>query len=117
MESFAGFNSALQRIHFNENYVESDKYPDATFQGKIIEDFDLTKDGTYSVRAKGNFTLHGVAQERIMKSDLTVKDGKINIYCAFTVPLGDHNITIPKVVKDKLNSDINVQVNCLLEPH
>lgn len=116
MESFEGFNSALQKEHFNENYIESSKYPEAIFNGKIIEDADLTKDGSYSVRAKGNFTIHGVSQERIIKSDVAVKNGKINVQSAFTVLLEDHNIPIPKVVKDKLSSEINVQINCKLEP-
>ena len=116
METFDGFNSSLQKEHFNENYIESHKFPEASFSGKIIEDVDLTKDGTYAVRAKGNFTIHGVSQERIIKSDVTVKNGKINIQSAFSVLLEDHNIPIPKVVKDKLSSEINVQVNCQLEP-
>jgi hypothetical protein len=115
MESFQGFNSALQKEHFNENYIESDKYPDASFSGKIIEDTDFTKDGSYAVRAKGNFTVHGISQERIVRSDMVVKDGKINIHSAFTVMLSDHNIPIPKVVKDKLANEIKVDVNCLLE--
>ena len=116
METFEGFNSALQREHFNENYIETSIYPEATFSGKIIEDVDLTKDGNYTVRAKGNFTIHGIAQERIIKSDVVVKNGKMNIKSAFTVLLADHNIPIPKVVKDKLSSEINVLVNCQLEP-
>ena len=55
MRSFQGFNSPLQKEHFNENYVESDKFPDASFKGKVIEDVDLSKDGTYEVRAKANW--------------------------------------------------------------
>ncbi|WP_018616118.1 YceI family protein [Segetibacter koreensis] len=116
MESFDGFNSSLQKEHFNENYIESSKFPEATFNGKIIEDVDLTKDGNYTIRAKGNFTVHGISQERIIKSDVAVKNGKINIESAFSVLLDDHNIPIPKVVKDKLSSEINVKVNCELEP-
>jgi hypothetical protein len=116
MQTFNGFNSALQKEHFNENYIESNKFPEASFSGKIIEDVDLLKEGTYSVRAKGEFAIHGVSQERIIKSEVTVKDGKIFIKTAFSVLLGDHNIPIPKVVKDKLNSEIDVQVTCLLEP-
>src|SRR5438128_363339 len=52
MSSFQGFNSPLQREHFNENYMETPKYPEAQFQGKIIEDVDISKDGEYEVRAK-----------------------------------------------------------------
>ena len=52
----------MQKEHFNENYLESDKYPDATFAGKIIEDVDFTKNNTITVRAKGILTIHGVPQ-------------------------------------------------------
>jgi hypothetical protein len=108
--SFSGFNSPLQREHFNENYMESVQYPNASFSGKIIEDIDFTKDGTYTIRAKGNLLIHGIVQERIIKSDLVVKDGKINILSNFTVLLVDHNIPIPKVVHEKLASEIKVEV-------
>ncbi len=115
MESFEGFNSSLQKVHFNENYIESEKFPEAIFSGKIIEDVDLSADGAYTVRAKGSFALHGISMERIIKSDVTVKNNRININSTFTVLLEDHNIPIPKVVKDKLSSEINVKVNCQLE--
>ncbi len=110
INSFTGFNSPLQREHFNENYMESVQYPSASFSGKIIEDIDFTKDGSYTIRAKGNLLIHGVVQERIIKSDLVVKDGKINISSNFTVLLVDHNIPIPKVVHEKLASEIKVEV-------
>jgi polyisoprenoid-binding protein YceI len=110
ISSFEGFNSTLQKEHFNENYLESNKYPDASFSGKIIEDVDFTKDGTYTVRAKGNFTIHGISQERIIKSEMTIKSGAISIHSNFTVLLADHNIPIPKVVHEKLASEIKVEV-------
>lgn len=110
MNSFKGFNSLLQKEHFNENYMESDKFPYAAFEGKLIEDIDYSKQGTYNVRAKGNFTVHGVTQERIIKVDLTIKDKSISVRSTFTVLLADHNITIPKVVHEKLASEIKVDV-------
>ena len=58
-----GFNSPLQQEHFYENYIEADKYPVSTFEGKIIEQVDFTQNGDYTVRAKGKLTIHGVAQE------------------------------------------------------
>ena len=108
--SFEGFNSALQRIHFNENYLESDKYPKSTFSGKIIEQVDFTKDGEYVVRTKGKLTIHGVEQERIIKSNVTVKNGELNLKANFTVPLADHNITIPRIVYQKIAEEIYVEV-------
>ena len=110
INSFSGFNSPLQKEHFNENYLESVKYPVATFSGKIIEDIDFTINGTYSVRAKGNLSIHNVVQERIIKSDLVVKNGLISIKSNFTILLADHNIAIPKVVHEKLASEIKVEV-------
>ena len=110
INSFKGFNSPLQKEHFNENYMESQIYPDASFSGKIIEDLDLSKDGTYTVRAKGNLTIHGVAQERIIKTEMTVNNGTVSLKANFTVLLSDHNIPIPKVVHEKLASEIKVEV-------
>ena len=60
IRTFKGFNSALQQEHFNEKYLESERYPEATFVGKIIEDIDLTIDGKYELRAKGKLNIHGV---------------------------------------------------------
>ena len=110
INSFTGFNSPLQKEHFNENYMESVQYPNASFSGRIIEDIDLSKDGSYSVRAKGNLTIHGVTQERIIKCDLVVKEGKVSVKASFTVLLAEHNILIPKVVHEKLASEIKVEV-------
>lgn len=110
MASFNGFNSPLQKEHFNENYIESSKYPDATFTGKIIEDLDFSKNGTYTVRAKGMLTVHGVSQERIIKSELVIRGKQLTITAAFSVLLADHNITIPKVVHEKLASAIKVDI-------
>jgi polyisoprenoid-binding protein YceI len=108
MLSFKGFNSELQREHFNEKYLESERFPTASFSGKIIEDLDLTKDGTYEVRAKGDLEIHGVKQTRIIKSKLTVSKGKVSIDTNFTVPLSDHNIMIPKIVGQKIATEIEV---------
>lgn len=115
MNSFRGFNSPLQQEHFNENYVETGNYPDASFSGKIIEDDDLTKDGDYIVRAKGLLTVHGVSQERIIKSNLNVKQGKMKLNTSFTVLLADHNIKIPRIVSEKLSAEIKVDVQAFLE--
>lgn len=110
IKSFKGFNSPLQQEHFNENYLESNKFPVASFEGKIIEDIDFTKDGVYTVRSKGNLSIHGVVQERIIKSELTIKNNRLSIKSAFTVLLADYNIPIPKVVNEKLASEIKVDI-------
>ncbi len=116
ISSFEGFNSGLQRIHFNENYLESAVYPEASFKGKIIEDIDFKKDGRYEIRAKGNLNIHGIEQERIIKSELIIRQGKMYINTAFTVTLPDHNIPIPRIVKDKLAQEIKVEIKANLDP-
>jgi hypothetical protein len=114
MESFEGFNSSLQREHFNEKYLESEKYPVAKFTGKIIEDVNFSAEGTYDVRAKGVLNIHNVEQERIIKSTITIFKGTIAIKARFNVFLNDHNIRVPKVVHEKIASEIDVYVETIL---
>lgn len=113
-KTFSGFNSPLQEEHYTENYLESNKFPDATFSGKIIEDIDFTKDGNYTVRAKGILNIHGQPKERILKCEITLKNGIIHVQSNFTVLLSEHNIPIPKVVHEKLASEIKVEVKAEL---
>ena len=115
ISSFEGFNSGLQRTHFNENYMQSAIYPEASFKGKIIEDVDFTKDGRFEIRAKGVLNIHGVEQERIIKTDLIIRRGKLYIQSNFTVQLPDHNIPIPRIVKDKLAQEIKLEIRATLE--
>ncbi len=110
VKSFDGFNGPLQKEHFNENYMETDKYPAASFSGRIIEEDDFTKDGTYNLRAKGKFSIHGVEQERILQGDITTKNGIMKLVCIFTVLLSEHEIKIPRIVHEKLASEIDVTV-------
>lgn len=117
IKSFEGFNSALQKEHFLENYMEEEKYQKGTFKGKIIEDISASANGTFSVRAKGVFNIHGVDKEKIVKVKITVKDNTVDIDANFEVALADHNINIPKMVNQKIGSVITVQVKALLKPH
>ena len=79
VQGFQGFNSALQREHFNENYMESDGFPEATFTGKIIENVDLTVPGEHKVRVKGMLTIPGIGKERIIPGKLIVKNNGIDL--------------------------------------
>ena len=109
VKSFKGFNSALQREHFNEKYMESEKFPKASFSGKIIEHVDFSKDGTYDIRAKGDLDIHGIKQTRIIKGKITINKGSLLVNAQFTVPLSDHNISIPSIVSQKIATEIQVQ--------
>ncbi len=111
IRSFEGFNSPLQKEHFNENYMQSEQFPEASFSGKIIETIDYSVKGKYTIRAKGKLMVHGVEQERIIKSEIEVTGNSIRISSEFSVLLSDHNIPIPRVVKEKLANEIHVSIN------
>ena len=112
--SFTGFNNGLQRQHFYENYLEASKYPDASFSGRIIEFIDLSKPGTYQVRAKGQLTIHGRSKERIIKVELISTGKEINAKAQFMVPLIDHQIEVPKIVNQKIAEEISVTIKATL---
>ena len=114
--SFQGFNSPLQRTHFNEDYMESNRYPNSTFKGKIIEELDLNKPGNYTIRAKGILTIHGVDYNRIIRCNLNVTNKQIEVNSSFTVFLDDHNISIPSIVNQKIAEEISVEVSLILKP-
>lgn len=108
------FKKALMEEHFNENYIESEKFPKATFKGNIadISKVNFTADGSYPVTVSGDLTLHGVTQKVTSIGTISVKAGKINASSKFNAKPSDYNITIPKLVKDNISETIEVTVNC-----
>lgn len=105
------FEKPLMEEHFNENYMESHKFKISVFKGRIIDEIDFTKDGTYEVTAKGTLDIHGVTVEREIKGTLTISNGKINLTTEFDVALKDHDIKIPKVVTKSIAEVVKVTVN------
>ena len=114
ISSFEGFNNGLQREHFKENYMDISKYPSATFSGKIIERIDFSKDGQYEIRAKGKLNIHGAKRERIIKSILEKRGNQFFIKAYFTVLLKEHNITIPRIVNQKIAEEIQIHIKATL---
>ncbi len=106
------FPKSLMQEHFNENYMESDKFPYAVFKGKINDAVDFTKPGTYDVSATGKLNIHGVERDQTLKGKLTVQPDKLNLNASFEVALADHKIKIPEVVFMKIAE--KVQVKCQL---
>jgi hypothetical protein len=111
INSFQGFNSAVQRVHFLEDYLEETKFPVATFKGKLIEDIPFDKPGTYEVRAKGTLEVHGVQKERIIRGTITIVPSDIHLTTNFLIPLSDHDIAIPKIVRQKIAEQIAVTID------
>ena len=112
------FWSQLMQDHFNENYMESDKYPKSTFKGTItnIEKVSFTKDGTYPVTVKGTLEIHGVKKEVESKGILKVKGESIDASSEFVITMDDYKIAIPSVVKDKLSRTAKIKINCNYTP-
>ena len=110
------FEKALMQEHFNENYLESTKYPKATFKGKIanIEEVKWDKDGSYPVKVKGMMTMHGVTKEIKGQGNIRVQGGRIIASSDLELPLSDYEVSIPSVVADKISKTAKVRVEVAL---
>lgn len=103
------FPNKLMQEHYNENYMETGKYPVASFAGKFSEHIDYGKDGTYAVSAEGVLDIHGVKQKRVLKGQLQIDHGQCVLSCEFDVRLSDHNIQVPTLVIAKIAESISVK--------
>ncbi|MEW7292160.1 YceI family protein [Aquimarina sp. 2304DJ70-9] len=106
MKSFM-FEKSLMQEHFNENYVESDKYPKATFKGKILN-FDALGSDEKVVTIQGNLTIHGVAKTIEIQAKLIKTDEHISLKGSFPVKVADFDIKIPSVVINNIAEVIEV---------
>jgi hypothetical protein len=106
------FERALMEEHFNENYMESTKFPKGDFSGKIdnLSAVNFTKDGTYKVKVSGKLTIHGITQPTTADGVITVKNGKISASSSFSIKLADYKIDRPKVVANKINETVKITV-------
>jgi polyisoprenoid-binding protein YceI len=111
------FDKSLMEEHFNEKYVESEKYPKATFKGVINENVDWSKDTVMEVTATGTFELHGVTREITEKGTLKIAGDKINLVVVFNIVLADYKIRIPKLVTKNIAEVIKVNLNCDFLPY
>ncbi|OQP59029.1 YceI family protein [Niastella populi] len=108
------FKRALMQEHFNENYMESDRFPKSVFKGKIVnvDKVNFQKDGSYPVTVKGVLEMHGVKKEVETTGSLKVTGETVHSDAAFTVLLADYKIAIPSLVKDKISPTVTIKVNC-----
>jgi hypothetical protein len=109
------FEKPLMQEHFNENYMESEKYPKSSFDGKIkdLKGIDFTKAGKYPVKVSGKLVIHGVTRDIESAGTLTVEKDKIVGESVFAVVPEDYGIQIPAVVRQKFadNMTITVKMN------
>lgn len=110
------FLNKLMQEHFNEKYIESEKYVNSSFKGKINESVSFKKDGEYPVTVVGKLNIHGVEQDRTLSGMVIVKEGKIILKSEFMVKNADHQIKIPTVVMAKIAEEVKVNVDVSLDP-
>jgi polyisoprenoid-binding protein YceI len=112
IESFS-FKNPLMKDHFNDSYMESSKFPKASFNGKIRGNFSLLKDGVYKVFVIGNLIVHGVTKLREIPGKIIVKNGKVNIVAKFAIKLEEHGVKIPSLMTKKIAEivEVNVSIN------
>lgn len=106
------FEKALMQEHFNENYVESDQFPKATFKGKFdnFQSINFAKDGLYTTTVTGNIQLHGITKPISTKVSLVVKNQLIIGESNFEIKLEDYRIKIPSLVKDKISKTVLITI-------
>jgi hypothetical protein len=112
------FDRALMEEHFNENYMESDKYPKSIFKGKItnLQTVNFSKNGIYEVTVEGDLTLHDVTNKISTKGTLEVVAGGINANSKFNLVPEDFKIDIPGLVRDKISKNLEVTVSMKYTP-
>lgn len=110
------FKVALMEEHFNENYMESDSYPKATFKGKI-ENFDLSKLTTTAkdYTLKGKLEMHGKSKDITITASIKKNGDGIDISSNFTVSTDDFGIDIPSVVSKKVSKKVAVKLEATLK--
>lgn len=109
------FPNKLMQEHFNENYLETEKYPFSTFKGKVNEPIDVSKDGKINIIATGKMLIHGVERDQTFKGTATIKDKAFIIDSVFEVALVDFKIDVPKIVFEEIAEKIKVTVKLNFE--
>ena len=97
--------------HFNEKYLESDKYPSASFRGKINPEADVSKTGIHNVTVTGKLTIHGVENEVTVPGIIITSEDTIKVRCLFTIAVKDYKIIIPKLVFQNIADTVTIKIN------
>jgi len=112
------FEKALMEVHFNENYMDSEKFPKSIFKGKItnLSSVDFKKSGIYEVTVEGELTIHDVTNTVSTKGTIEVTSGGINANSKFNIVPEDYKISIPGVVREKIAKNLEVTVSIKYTP-
>lgn len=108
------FKKALMQTHFNEKYIESSKFPMASFKGRFKDNIDLSVDGIYKVLFDGKFGIHGVERPKTVACTFTVKQHKVIFDTKFSLLSADYKITAPDVIYRKVGQEVTVDATGIL---
>jgi polyisoprenoid-binding protein YceI len=111
------FRNALMEEHFNENYLESDKYPKCIFRGKINEPVDYKKEGETKVTVSGKMELHGVTRDVTMDGTINNVGGELKLFSKFRIKVADYNIEVPSMYVKNIAEVVDVTFKTVLEPY
>lgn len=110
------FKNGLMEEHFNENYLETEKYPNAVFKGTIKEGVDMNKTEEQKVTVSGTMDLHGVQKEVVINGTVKVANGEITISSEFKIKVADYNIKVPSMYVKNIAEIVDVSLKSTLEP-
>lgn len=109
------FPNKLMQVHFNEKYMESEKYPKSSFQG-TISGFNLATTGKQEVKATGKLTIHGVTKNIEVPGTVEVNGNRLTVKSKFMVKLLDYNIKVPQIVWQNIAQQVEVTIDFLYRP-
>lgn len=113
------FEFELQAMedHFNKDYLNSDEFPNATFEGKIITPVNYLKNGKYDVVTEGKLTIHGVSKAVKQKGTMDINSGKITAKSKFSISLSDYGIKVPNDYVKKISNTVEIDINAVMTPY
>lgn len=109
------FEKKLMQVHFNEKYMESEKYPKSTFQGKV-SGYNPSSGGLQHVKAVGKLSIHGVTRDVELPGTIEVRGNQLFVKSKFMVKLADYNIVVPQIVWQNIAQEIEVSVDFIFRP-
>lgn len=110
------FKKSLMQQHFNEKYLESDKYPKSTFNGKVTG-YSMNKSGKQNVTASGDLTIHGVTKDISVDGTMEISNENIQMNAVFMVKVAEYDIKIPKIVFYNIAEEVEVTIDFKYVPH
>ncbi len=111
------FEKQAMQDHFNNDYLQSDKFPNATFDGKINTVLDYKKNGKYDVVVDGKLTIHGVSNPVKQTGTIEISNGKIIVKSKFSIKLSDYGIKVPNDYLKKISNSVAIDINAVLAPY